>query len=228
MKHNSLIVLSGGQDSVTTLYKAARETNIVGAVHFRYGQKHAIETECAQFHARKLGVELHEIDVPAFAQIGHSALLQNGGGNVNEAHPTLSHLPASFVPGRNLIFLTLAAALAMKLGATQIWTGVCEEDYAGYPDCRQSTLDALEKSIRIGMDFPDLCIVAPLIAKTKARTFALAEKLGVLDTIINFTHTCYNGNHETFHDWGYGCGQCPACQTRAAGWEQFQQERAGA
>ena len=232
-KPKSLVVLSGGQDSVTTLYAAARETEVVGAVHFRYGQKHAIERECAEFHielmmlAENRRIEFFEIDVPAFEQIGHSALLKNGG-DVCESHPTLSHLPASFVPGRNLIFLTLAAAQAMKIGATQIWTGVCQEDYSGYPDCRKGAVLTLESAIRQGMDFPDLEIKTPLMYLTKAQTFALAEELGVLSDIIQFTHTCYNGVREELHEWGYGCGECPACQVRKAGWEQFKREKEGA
>jgi 7-cyano-7-deazaguanine synthase len=220
----SIVVLSGGQDSVTTAYLAAQESEVIGAVHFAYGQKHAIERECAQRAATRLAIELTVIDVPAFTQIGHSALLE-GAGSVNEAHPTLKHLPASFVPGRNLIFLTLAAALAMKLGAPRIYTGVCEEDYSGYPDCRDSAIRCLEITIQAGMDFPELEIVTPLMKRSKAATFAIAESLGVLDEIIEHTHTCYVGDHQTRHEWGYGCGTCPSCEVRAKGYTAYIQKQ---
>lgn len=226
MKPKSIIVLSGGQDSVTTFYQALVQTVVVGAVHFNYGQRHAIERECARHHSDKVGVPLQVIDVPAFAQLGDSALVNDAygdsHGDVNAPHARLAHLPASFVPGRNLIFLTLAAALAMKLGATQIWTGVCQEDYSGYPDCRAGTILNLEVALQMGLDFPDLEIVTPLMNLTKAQTFALAEELGILGEIIEHTHTCYNGDHSTFHDFGYGCGECPACEVRKNGFAQFE------
>ncbi len=224
-KPKSIVVLSGGQDSVTTLYAALRLSEVVGAVHFQYGQKHAVERDFALYHAAKVGVLLEVVDVPAFAQIGDSALLLDGYGDVCQSHPRLSHLPASFVPGRNLIFLTFAAALAMKMNATQIWTGVCQEDYAGYPDCRQSTMLALQFALQVGMDFSDLEIVTPLMNLTKAQTFVLADELGVLDDIRHRTHTCYNGDHVNSHPWGFGCGSCPACATRARGWEEFRRTR---
>jgi len=225
MQPSSLIVLSGGQDSITTFYLAQKSTQVRGAVHFRYGQKHAVEFECAQWHTQRAGVPLYVLDVPAFEQIGDSALLPDAygddSGDVGAAHPRLKHLPASFVPGRNLVFLSLAAALAMKCGATEIWTGVCQSDDAGYPDCRQETLDQLEPALRAGMDFPALQIKAPLMNLSKARTFGLAEQLGVLHDVLEHTHTCYNGDHTTQNPWGYGCGKCPACGARAMGWEEF-------
>lgn len=224
-KPKSIVVLSGGQDSVTTLYQALRDTQVIGAVHFRYGQKHAVEIDCAGWHARQTKTPFHVLDVPSFEQIGNSALLLDAygdeTGDVGAAHPTLSHLPASFVPGRNLVFLTLAAALAMKKGAAQIWTGVCQTDFSGYPDCREQTMLRLQDTLQIGMDFHELEIVTPLMHLTKAQTFDLAQSLGVLDDVLERTHTCYNGDHSTRHDWGYGCAKCPACQVRENGWKQF-------
>lgn len=129
-RKKAIVVLSGGQDSTTTLIKAAAESEVVGTIHFHYGQKHAIETQCAKWWAARYKAPMEIVDIPAFAQIGNSNLL-TGGGDVNNSHPSLAHLPSSFVPGRNLVFLTLAAAYAMKMGATEIWTGVCEADEAG-------------------------------------------------------------------------------------------------
>ncbi|MGL5079719.1 MAG: 7-cyano-7-deazaguanine synthase [Waterburya sp.] len=126
----SVVVLSGGQDSATTLVVASKESQVVGAVHFNYGQRHSIERECAVYWCSEIyDIPLEVIDIPAFAQIGNSALV--GEGDVADQHPSLKQLPASFVPGRNLVFLTLAAAYAMKVGASQIWTGVCQTDYSG-------------------------------------------------------------------------------------------------
>lgn len=126
----SVVVLSGGQDSATTLINAIVESNVVGAVHFNYGQRHSIEVECARYWCSEVyNVPLEVIDIPAFSQIGNSALV--GSGDIAAKHPNLAELPASFVPGRNLVFLTLAAAYAMKVGASQVWTGVCQTDYSG-------------------------------------------------------------------------------------------------
>lgn len=216
----SVVVFSGGQDSTTCLLEAKRRSDVVGALHVRYGQRHAIETDCARHLARVLEVPLTEVEVPAFAQLGDSALV-DAASAIAERHPRLAHLPASFVPGRNLVLLTLAAALAMKLGATEVWTGVCQTDYAGYPDCREATMQALEAAIRAGMDFPELRIVAPLMHLTKGQTFALAYDAGGLDMVLEHSHTCYEGDRTRRHLWGYGCGECPACLLRAKGWEEY-------
>lgn len=218
----SIVVLSGGQDSATTLFQAQRDSEVVGAIFFDYGQKHAVEGGCAASVASIAGVPLFKTSVPSLQDIGDSALIAGAAQiDVNLSHRTVSHLPASFVPGRNLVFLTLAAAYAMKMGATQVYTGVCETDYSGYPDCRDLTISALEMALQLGMDFPDLEIVTPLMHLSKAQTFALAKDLGVLDIIIEGTHTCYEGDRETRNEWGYGCGRCPACQMRANGWDEF-------
>lgn len=216
----SVVLFSGGQDSTTALLKAMAETEVVGVLHVRYGQRHAIETVCAQAIASRLRVPMLEVHVPAFTQLGDSALV--GAGDVAEPHPRLAHLPASFVPGRNMVLLTLAAAYAMKVGAIQVWTGVCQTDYSGYPDCREGSVTALQAAIRAGMDFDDLAIVAPLMHLTKAETFALASELGQLELVLEHTHTCYEGRHDVRHLWGYGCAECPSCRIRAAGWEAYQ------
>lgn len=215
----AVVALSGGQDSVTTLAQALREAEVVGAIHFDYGQRHRVELEAARFFAEWAGVPLEVVTVPAFRELGHSGLV--GDGDLSGAHPTLRHLPASFVPGRNLVFLTLAAAYAMRAGSREVWTGVCETDYSGYPDCRRATLDALEVSVRLGMDFPEFEIITPLMYEDKAATFARAERLGVLDLVLERSHTCYEGDRSIRHAWGYGCGSCPACKLRAEGWARY-------
>lgn len=215
----SIVVLSGGQDSTTTLAYAATRSQVVGLIHFDYGQRHAVERQCAEYWASRFGLELCVIPISSLSALGNSALVD--GGDVSAAHPTLAHLPASFVPGRNLVFLTLAAAYAMKQGATQVYTGVCQEDYSGYPDCRQDTIDALEQAVQLGMDFPELELCTPIMNVTKAQTFALAADLGVLEDVLEHSHTCYNGDHSNRHEWGYGCGACPACSVRANGWDAY-------
>ena len=221
----STVTLSGGQDSTTTLAAAISESNVVGAIHFKYGQRHAIEEQAARYFAERYHIPLEIVNVTAFQELGNSALV--GNGDVSGLHPTLKNLPASFVPGRNLVFMTLASAYAMRVGATQVWTGVCQTDYSGYPDCRRDTMDALEQAIRLGMDFGDLEIVTPLMYLTKAQTFALARDLGVLDDVLEHSHTCYEGDHVHRHVWGYGCGECPACRLRASGWQDYQQSNLG-
>lgn len=223
VKRRSVVTLSGGQDSSTTLAAAARDSSLAGAVHFRYGQRHEVELEAARYFADRFALPLEVVNVSAFRELGNSALV--GEGEVGGAHPSLRHLPASFVPGRNLVFMTLASAYAMRVGASEVWTGVCQTDYSGYPDCRRDTMDALEAAIRLGMDFPELEIVTPLMFLTKAETFSLAGELGVLEEVLEHSHTCYQGDREHRHGWGYGCGRCPACRLRAQGWEEYERGR---
>jgi 7-cyano-7-deazaguanine synthase len=216
----SVVVLSGGQDSCTTLAIAARESEVVAAVHFEYGQRHHIEAECAAYFARKFGVRFQKVPLSALMLLGSSGLT-NPAVDLSGSHPRAAHLPASFVPGRNLVFLTLAAALAYKLDAGAVYAGMCQTDEVGYPDCRRSTLDALQASLRLGMDFPELKLVTPLMNFNKAATFALAEQLGILEDVLEHTHTCYEGDRSRRHPWGYGCGECSACHQRALGWDTF-------
>lgn len=223
MQDKSVVVLSGGQDSMTCFYKALEETEVVGAINFNYGNQHAsaerqailfLESDCPD-------VDFKFVDLSALTAVAPSALTKTlGGTTVNDAHPLNSHLPASFVPGRNLVMLTLAAAYAQGLGASKLYTGVCQTDYSGYPDCRDETIQTLAVAIRKGLDY-EIDIITPLMFLDKADTFKLAEELGVLYDIIVHSHTCYVGNHETRHDWGYGCGECPACVVRANGWRTY-------
>ena len=219
-KDKFLVCLSGGQDSATCLLQAVKNygTDNVQAVAFDYGQKHSVELTCAQTVAKTLGVNCTVLAMPALQQIGDSALFTDADVNAPK-----DGLPASFVPGRNIIFLSQAAALAYKLNCGNLVIGVSEADYSGYPDCRENTLQLLESALNAGME-TDLKIVAPLLHKTKAQVWALARQSGGqdgVDLIREQTHTCYNGNRETKHEWGYGCGACPACQLRSRGYAEF-------
>lgn len=229
---SSIIILSGGQDSTTCLYhhqivtKALNEEDaIVAGIFFDYGQKHLEpERECARYHARKNGFELVEVPMMGIAAVAESALL-NYQQDIAAPHPLLKDLPASFVPGRNLLFITYASALAMKMNATHVITGVCETDYSGYPDCRESTIMSLEQTIQRGMGFEYLQIVTPLMHLSKADTFMLAMEGGFLLDIVQHTHTGYNGKHAVLYDWGWGPQKeeelDPASTIRRRGFYEF-------
>jgi 7-cyano-7-deazaguanine synthase len=219
-----IVVISGGQDSATCLLWALNRSKDVQAISFDYGQRHRIELECAKDLCKKLGVPHRVIEVSSLAQVTSNALvdpsveLDNDGG--------LDGLPSSFVAGRNLVFLTLAASFAVSKGQVRIVTGVCETDYSGYPDCRLETIQALEKAVSLGVG-REIKIDTPLMHLSKSETWDLAKKegeaLGVdgVQTIVELTHTCYEGNHEDLHSWGYGCGTCPSCEIRKKGFEEF-------
>lgn len=221
LENSAVVVLSGGQDSTTCLGLALKMYDNVTAVAFSYGQKHAVELQCASMICRKFGVPLHVFEIPALRSLGNSALVSGSEQtDVNEKHSQNSNLPASFVPNRNALFLTTAHALAQKVGAHFVTTGVCETDYSGYPDCRQGFVNQLQCALNVGYE-TDIEFVTPLMRLTKAETFELAEKVGILETVLKDTHTCYNGDHITLHDWGYGCGECPACALREAGYLEY-------
>ena len=204
----SLVVLSGGQDSTTCLYWALNEwgQGEVEAVSFDYGQRHRIELECAAIISRRVGVPHTVLPIDTFRILAGSVLV--GEGSVNGQDVTNPHLPASFVPGRNLIFLTFAATLAYQRQIHHIVTGVTQTDYSGYPDCRKNTLDALEETLRLGMEW-DIKVHTPLMFLTKADTVHLAVSLGALEALAD-SHTCYEGRRPP-------CGVCPACRLRAQG-----------
>jgi len=223
---DAVVAMSGGQDSTTCLAWALEEVGAgrVHAVTFDYGQKHRVELECA--------AEICEQwNVPAFNELGAAALTNrnidvdaDAAGTGNE-HAERIGLPSTFVPGRNLIFLGLVAAYAAQHDIPNVITGVCAADEAGYPDCRPEFIVSFQDTARIAMGIQStdkLKVYAPLLYLDKAGTFALADEAGALKTIIEQTHTCYNGDHETFHRWGYGCGDCPACQERANGFQLFE------
>ena len=218
MKKRALVIFSGGQDSTTCLGYAMKHFDYVEAITFNYGQKHSIEIECAKKICEKYNIKQFTIDISFLNTIVDSALTSNG--DVNQQHPRLKNLPASYVPNRNALFITLSHAYAQKIGAEILITGTCETDFSGYPDCRRVFIDSIEKSLNLGSE-TDLKIETPLMLKDKAQTFKLAEEVGVLEDVIELSHTCYNGNHESKHEWGYGCGECPACLLRKKGYEEF-------
>lgn len=215
----AVVVLSGGQDSATCLALAEKKHESVEAIIFEYGQRHAVEVDCAVTICERWGIPFNIANIGALKVVSQSALLRKSG-NISTQHPLNPKLPASFVPARNALFLTLAHARAQVIGANFIYTGVCETDYSGYPDCRQAFITSLGATLNIGYE-SDIEIVTPLMHIDKAETFRMAAALGVLGDIIEYTHTCYEGDHTTKHLWGYGCGECPACKLRAAGYEKF-------
>jgi 7-cyano-7-deazaguanine synthase len=219
----ALVVLSGGQDSVTCLGLAIEKHGLsnVKAIGFKYGQQHSVEIECATDLCREFGIEYKVIDISFLGALVTSAL--TGEGDVSEAHPRLKDLPASFVPNRNALFLTIAHAFAQEFGAESIYTGVCQTDYSGYPDCREIFIGQLNDALNTGYQTPNIQIITPLMYLTKAETFDLANEVGFLDVVLEQSHTCYNGNHETVNEWGYGCGECPACELRAKGFKEWKE-----
>jgi len=215
----ALILLSGGQDSSTALYWALKRFSALEAVFFHYQQRHAAEYESARKAADREGLLLHELDVPAFAQIGGTAMIEERDIQTPEGG-----LPNTFVPGRNIVFLTLAASLAWNRDILDLIIGVNEMDYSGYPDCREDFIRSMERSLSLGLD-RNIRIHAPLSRLDKAGIWALSDELGVLDRVRTDSHTCYLGVRKTLYDWGYGCGSCPACLLRREGFEKYMQKR---
>jgi 7-cyano-7-deazaguanine synthase len=223
----AVVCLSGGQDSSTCLFYALRRYHPVVAVSFDYRQRHRIELECAAALAARVGVDQVVLPIEALSELAGGSLTNPGiesrldASGTGNAYAELRGLPSSFVPGRNIIFLGLAAAYGIPRGLETLVAGVCSTDEAGYPDCRPEFVQALEETIRVGMDCPEFAIDAPLLHLTKADTWALAEELGVVEVIRTETHTCYEGERGALHGWGFGCGSCPACITRARGWAEY-------
>jgi len=222
---SALVVFSGGQDSTTCLGWAKRRYERLETITFHYHQKHSIEVEQAKIIAQRLEVPNYVVSLDIFAQLSDSALLEvNKTQNINASHHAKPNLPASFVPNRNAMFFTIAHAYAQKQGLSDIITGINQTDYSGYPDCREEFIQSLEQSLNIGSE-STINFVYPLIHLSKAQTFALAKQEGVLELVLEHSHTCYNADHTTSHPWGYGCNQCPACHLRAKGWENYIKEK---
>jgi 7-cyano-7-deazaguanine synthase len=228
MHRTALVLFSGGQDSTTCLAQALTRYERVETVAFDYGQRHHVELQARlkvlealrqQFPAwaPRMG-EDHLLDLAVLGQVSETSLTRDMAFKMES-----SGLPNTFVPGRNLLFLTLAAALAYRRGLDVLVTGVCETDYSGYPDCRDDTMKAMQLALSLGMD-KRLLIETPLMWLDKAQTWALAESLGgaaLVDVIVEHSHSCYLGDREHRHAWGWGCGSCPACELRARGWERY-------
>ena len=213
----ALVLFSGGQDSTTCLGWSLNRYP-TQAIRFMYGQTHLIELEQATEICLSLGVKHHIIDVSFFAGIVDSAL--TSGGDVNKKHDRIKDLPASFVPNRNAFFITIAHALAQKLGIELLIGGMSQEDFSGYPDCREIFIDKMVKALNLGSSV-DINIQTPLMFLSKAEIFYLAEREKILNMVLEDSHTCYNGNREKRYEWGYGCGECPACKLRAKGWDAY-------
>jgi 7-cyano-7-deazaguanine synthase len=235
MSTSALVLFSGGQDSATCLAWALDKYDTVETIGFDYGQRHKVELECrVDFLARarsafphwseKLGDD-HMLDLGLLGQISDTALTAE-----KAIEFASSGLPNTFVPGRNLMFFTLAAAVAYRRGLKVLVGGMCETDYSGYPDCRDDTLKALQVALNLGLN-SRLVIETPLMWIDKAQTWELGQRLGG-DTLVSllreYTHTCYLGDRSALHEWGYGCASCPACDLRRKGYETFANKAAAA
>jgi 7-cyano-7-deazaguanine synthase len=227
MSDNALVLFSGGQDSTTCLAWACERFSHVETIGFDYGQRHRIELDVRPRVIEglrniagwdsKLGDD-HMVDLSVLGEISQTALTQDVAIAMQS-----NGLPNTFVPGRNILFMTFAAAIAYRRGIKNIVTGVCETDFSGYPDCRDDTMKAVQIALNLGME-SRFVIHTPLMWIDKAQTWDLAQSLGqdaLIDLIREDTHTCYNGDRTHKHDWGYGCGICPACELRAQGYERF-------
>lgn len=233
---NALVLFSGGQDSTTCLAHALQRYPHVETIGFDYGQRHRVELDARQVVLGELRRQFpawsgrlgddHLLDLGVLGQVSETSLTRDMAFAMAE-----SGLPNTFVPGRNLLFLTLAAALAYRRGASAIVTGVCETDFSGYPDCRDDTMKAMQIALSLGMDRRFL-IDTPLMWIDKAQTWQLAHELGqasgvtgggdaLVGLIVEHSHTCYLGERGQRHAWGHGCGSCPACELRARGWHRY-------
>ena len=228
---SALVLFSGGQDSTTCLAWALKRFAQVETIGFHYGQRHAVELDMRPALRKKLAAldaqwaarlgEDHLISLDALGAVSDTALTRDMAIEMAS-----NNLPTTFVPGRNLIFLAFAGALAYRRGIKHLVAGMCETDYSGYPDCRDDTLKAMQLALTLGMD-RRFVVHTPLMWTDKAETFAMARELGgekLLALMIEDTHSCYLGDRSQRHDWGYGCGECPACRLRAAGFAKFMQD----
>ena len=233
MHQNALVLFSGGQDSTTCLAWALERYEVVETVGFKYGQRHSVEMECRQtvltairaefpLWGKKLGAD-HVIDLAVISDLSETSLTRDVEIKFNS-----DGLPNTFVPGRNIMFLTTAAMVAYRRGATVLIAGMCETDFSGYPDCRDDTIKALQVALNIGMA-SRIVIETPLMWIDKAGTWVLARNLGgeaLVELIKKDTHTCYKGDRSLLHDWGYGCGFCPSCELRLNGFHKYLSGRA--
>ena len=234
MHTSALVLFSGGQDSTTCLAHALNRYDRVETLGFDYGQRHSIEMQARLQVLGRLRTDFpnwtprlgedHVLSLDVLRQIGGSSLTDDVAFAMQA-----DGLPNTFVPGRNLLFMTLAGALAYRRGLQVLVTGVCETDFSGYPDCRDDTMKALQVALNLGLE-RRLRIETPLMWIDKAQTWELAWQLGgapLVELIVQDSHTCYEGNRSQHHDWGWGCGICPACALRAKGWARWQAARHG-
>jgi len=228
LQNSALVLFSGGQDSTVCLAWALERFARVETIGFAYGQRHAVELEVrpriraalaaqSQTWRERLGDD-HVVRLDALAEISETALTRDVEIEIGR-----TGLPTTFVPGRNLLFFSFAGAVAYRRGLNHMVAGMCETDFSGYPDCRDDTIKAMQLALTLGMDHR-FVIHTPLMWIDKAGTFALAEEIGgkaLVDLLLAETHTCYRGDRQHQHIWGFGCGECPACRLRAAGYEKW-------
>jgi 7-cyano-7-deazaguanine synthase len=235
MSRRALVLFSGGQDSTVCLAWALAQFDDVETIGFDYGQRHRIELQCRAIVREKLIAQFpewkpklrqdHLLDLPGLGKISDTALTRDA-----EIAYQKNGLPNTFVPGRNLLFFTYAAAAGYRREIKNLVGGMCETDYSGYPDCRDATLQALQHAINLGTG-ENFVIHTPLMKLTKAATWQLAHELGgdaLIALIRDDTHTCYRGERGSRHEWGFGCGECPACKLRADGWRDWRKNRRAA
>lgn len=228
MNRKALVLFSGGQDSTTCLAWALNRYSHVETIGFDYGQRHRVELKCRESILQRLRSSFprwsnrlgqdHLLDLAVLGGISDTALTSERAIEFNS-----NGLPNTFVPGRNLLFFTFSAAVAYRRGLQVLVGGMCETDYSGYPDCRDNTLKALQVAMSLGMDCP-MVVETPLMWLDKQATWQMAQELGgkaLIDLIRQDTHTCYEGDHVTLHEWGFGCGHCPACDLRRKGYAKF-------
>ncbi|MCR9255406.1 MAG: 7-cyano-7-deazaguanine synthase QueC [Alphaproteobacteria bacterium] len=233
MADGALVLFSGGQDSAACLAWALDRYDRVETIGFDYGQRHKVELDCRSRllgalkqgfpeWAARLGPD-HMVPLDGLAAVSETALTGE-----TEITMTEAGLPSTFVPGRNILFFTFAAAVAYRRGLKQLVGGMCETDYSGYPDCRDDTLKSLQATLNLGME-TRFVVETPLMWIDKAETWAMIDRLGgalLVDLINEESHSCYLGDRTRRHEWGYGCGTCPACELRAAGWRKFKERAA--
>ena len=235
MNSKALVLFSGGQDSTTCLAWALERYAHVETIGYAYGQRHSVELQCRQTVLNRLrrdfpqwSVKLgedHMLDLSVLGQISDTALTQDKAIALQKCG-----LPNTFVPARNILFFTFASAVAYRRGLEVLVGGMCETDYSGYPDCRDNTLKALQVAMSLGLETP-MVVETPLMWLDKEATWSLAESLGgdaLIEIIKQDTHTCYMGDRSVQHDWGFGCGDCPACDLRSKGYKKFAGEVAAA
>jgi 7-cyano-7-deazaguanine synthase len=231
----ALVLFSGGQDSTVCLAWALERFERVETIGFDYGQRHRVELDArGRVRARMVGLNAawaqrlrddHMVGLEALAALSDTALTRDSAIEMAE-----NGLPTTFVPGRNLVFFAFAGALAYRRSAKHLVAGMCETDYSGYPDCRDDTLKAMQLALNLGMD-QRFVIHAPLMWIDKAATFELAQAIGgdaFVELLVEETHTCYLGDRSQRHDWGYGCGSCPACRLRADGFAKWKSQQKAA
>lgn len=227
----AVVCFSGGQDSTTALGMVLKKYDEVYTIGFFYGQRHAVEMDCRQRILKNIQNVLDVnslrddliVDLQSFGALSDCALTKDSPIVMDQT----KKLPTSFVPGRNLLFATYAAAYAYRVGAHDVILGISETDYSGYPDCRHEAIQPLEQALTAGMEYP-IRLLSPFMFKSKAQEWQTAEEVGgktFVDFIVNETHTCYEGDHVTRHAWGFGCGECPACRLRAEGFKNYEARR---